>query len=580
MNQETRKCQNCHKDFTIEPDDFGFYEKINVPPPTFCPECRMIRRVLWRNERTIYHGTCDLCRKSTISIYNPDSSYKVYCYDCFFSDKWDQLKSGKEYDFNKTFFKQFEELLLHTPKLARQLSHDIRNSDYTNHVGEVKDCYLIFASTNDEDCYYANYVSYSKWIFDSLRIFKSEWCYECVDCQNCHNLKYSMQCSACFDSAFIFNCKSCSNCFLCTNLVSQSYCIRNIKYSKEEYFEKLKAYDLGRKKVILALAEEFELLKKKSIHRAVEGFNNIRSTGNYMRNTKNCRNCFDISDAEDCKYVSYSNDTKDTMDAYAAYPKTELCYETVGSGHPSYNCKFTYLPWESSDILYSVSIYSASHNCFGCTQISGKSYCILNKQYSKEEYEALLPKIIKHMNDMPYKDNAGRLYKYGEFFPPELSPFAYNETIAQQYYPADRKKAESFGSGWHENKDRNYKTSRHTEELQDNIKDVRDDILSEVIACEHAGKCNEQCTEAFKVTENELGFYRKMKIPLPTLCHNCRHYRRLAKRNPMKLWHRSCMCEKAGHNHTGRCPNEFETSYAPERPEIVYCESCYQKEVY
>ncbi|MFH1193084.1 MAG: hypothetical protein V1656_02080 [Candidatus Jorgensenbacteria bacterium] len=29
----------------------------------------------------------------------------------------------------------------------------------------------------------------------------------------------------------------------------------------------------------------------------------------------------------------------------------------------------------------------------------------------------------------------------------------------------------------------------------------------------------------------------------------------------------------------GKCPNEFETSYAPERKEIVYCESCYNAEV-
>ncbi|MBI4119570.1 MAG: hypothetical protein HY456_01835 [Parcubacteria group bacterium] len=27
------------------------------------------------------------------------------------------------------------------------------------------------------------------------------------------------------------------------------------------------------------------------------------------------------------------------------------------------------------------------------------------------------------------------------------------------------------------------------------------------------------------------------------------------------------------------CPNEFETSYAPERSEIVYCEQCYNAEV-
>ena len=35
MNQETKTCQNCKAQFIIEPDDFTFYEKINVPPPTW-----------------------------------------------------------------------------------------------------------------------------------------------------------------------------------------------------------------------------------------------------------------------------------------------------------------------------------------------------------------------------------------------------------------------------------------------------------------------------------------------------------------------------------------------------------------
>ena len=51
---ETRQCQNCKKDFIIEPDDFSFYEKIKVPPPTFCPECRMIRRMAFRDYRVLY----------------------------------------------------------------------------------------------------------------------------------------------------------------------------------------------------------------------------------------------------------------------------------------------------------------------------------------------------------------------------------------------------------------------------------------------------------------------------------------------------------------------------------------------
>ena len=94
-NSETKICQNCKKDFVIEPDDFAFYEKIKVPAPTWCPECRFIRRVVWRNERTLYRRTCDLCRKNIISIYSPKSPYAVYCNECYHGDKWDTLSFGR-----------------------------------------------------------------------------------------------------------------------------------------------------------------------------------------------------------------------------------------------------------------------------------------------------------------------------------------------------------------------------------------------------------------------------------------------------------------------------------------------------
>ncbi|MDD5146800.1 MAG: hypothetical protein PHN39_03645, partial [Candidatus Pacebacteria bacterium] len=105
------------------------------------------------------------------------------------------------------------------------------------------------------------------------------------------------------------------------------------------------------------------------------------------------------------------------------------------------------------------------------------------------------------------------------------------------------------------------------------------------------GDCNEQCTTAFRIIPQELQFYRKMNLPLPRLCPNCRHYQRLKQRNPLKLWKRQCQCvgEKSqngvytnttSHNHgSDPCPNTFETSYSPDRPEIVYCEECYLKEV-
>ena len=106
-------------------------------------------------------------------------------------------------------------------------------------------------------------------------------------------------------------------------------------------------------------------------------------------------------------------------------------------------------------------------------------------------------------------------------------------------------------------------------------------------------KCNEQGTEAYKIIPQELKFLRKMNLPLPRLCPNCRHCQRIKQRNPLKLWHRKCQCagltsenkvyqntaDHVHHKKDEHCPSEFETTYAPERPEIVYCEQCYLREV-
>jgi len=176
------------------------------------------------------------------------------------------------------------------------------------------------------------------------------------------------------------------------------------------------------------------------------------------------------------------------------------------------------------------------------------------------------------MGDIPYLDAEGRMYKYGEFFPSELSPFAYNETVAQEYFPLTKEETLTKGYRWKNQRERNYQIEIKNENIPDDIKKASEDILSKAIECEHKGKCNEQCTEAFKITEDELKFYQRMNLPIPHFCPNCRHYTRLTQQNPLKLWHRKCMKEG--------CPNEFETSYAPDRPEIVYCERCYQQEVY
>ena len=136
------------------------------------------------------------------------------------------------------------------------------------------------------------------------------------------------------------------------------------------------------------------------------------------------------------------------------------------------------------------------------------------------------------------------------------------------------------GYRWVDFAAKNYNITLKAENIPDSIEEVDEQILKEVIGCAHGGKCNHQCTEAFKITSSDLNFYKSMGIPVPQLCPNCRHFARLAQRTPIKLWHRQCMCNQKNHFHgENKCTNEFETSYAPDRPEIVYCKQCYNTEV-
>ncbi len=220
-----------------------------------------------------------------------------------------------------------------------------------------------------------------------------------------------------------------------------------------------------------------------------------------------------------------------------------------------------------------------------------KQYCILNKQYSREEYEALVPRIIAHMDSNPYTDRKGRVHRYGEYFPLEICPFAYNEAMAQEYFGLSKEQIEQNGFLWRDAIDRKYVPTKRAADLPQSSGEITDALLSEVIECAHKGECHDQCTMVYRFIPGELQSYRTLSIPLPRLCPNCRHYARLRQRTPIKLWHRGCQCagpasqnglynNTVSHDHgNAQCPNEFETSYPPDHPEIVYCEKCYQAEV-
>lgn len=576
---ETRNCQNCKKDFTIEPDDFSFYEKMKVPPPTFCPPCRFMRRMSWRNDRSLHKRSCDLCTKSFISIYRSNVPFPVYCRECWWSDKWDAVNYGREYDFSKPFFQQVWELGNKVPRLGIW-QRNVTNCDFSNMVGESKNVYLsISVVLGSENVFYSKAIDKSYNIYDSYNVKESDGCYEDIDGEKNYNTQHMVLSRGCLDSYFLFDCVNCRHCVLSCNLRNKEFYIRNKQYTKEEYFKELERLTLGSRLSRKKHKEEFKEMQNNAIHRYANIIKSPNSTGNNIMSSNNCTHCFDVSGAEDCTYTYRGvGQLKDCMDFdYGAM--SELMYEYTVGARNDYNVKFSYSAMESVRNADYTESCTSSTNLFGCISIRNKENVILNKVYTKEDYENLRERIIKHMSDMPYIDASDRVYMYGEFYPFELSPFGYNESAAYDFFPLSKKEALEKGLRWIDAEAKNYTITMQNELIPDQITNTNESILKEIIECKHAGTCNHLCTTAFRVVGDELQYYKKNNIPIPDICPNCRHFERFFQVPQPKLWYRRCMCNKLGHNHKNNCQNMFETPYTEENPAILYCESCYQKEV-
>ena len=525
MQSETKTCKNCAKSFTIEPDDFGFYEKMQVPPPTRCPECRFIRRLTFRNDRALYKRKCDKCGADKIFMYPADAPFPVYCWQCWLSDSWDPKSYAREYEADKPFFQQLLELRNAVPRCGVVKHGFSINSEYTNRVTDMKNCYLIFETTHAEDCRYGAGYDSSKDCTDCFNAQKSERCYECIDVYQCYNLKYSQECIECRDSSYLINCRNCTDCFGCVNLRNKSFCIYNQQYTKDEYKAAIKIFN----------QDTFDELRKKSITPWAQMHKSTNATGNWIENSKNVFHSFNTIEVEDARYCYRVLWGKDLMDYGPWSNHSERMYESINCGIQCANVKFSNECWNQLiDSEYCMNCHS-SKNLFGCNGMRNAQYCILNKQYFREEYELLCSKIKAQMT---------KADEYGEFFPMELSPHAYNETLAQEFFPLTKEQALTKGYRWRDMEEKKY--------------EIKDDV----VACEHNRRCSQQCTTAFRMIPDELAFYEHNNIPHPKLCPNCRHYERIQKRTPLKLWSRTC----------AKCSAPIETSYSPDRPEIVYCD--------
>lgn len=555
---ERKVCEVSWEEFPIYESDLEFYEKISpifdwkkysIPSPKLSPSERERRRMAFRNERKLYRRTCDATGKSIISIYSPDKPYKIYEQNERWSDRWDPLDYGIGFEFNKNFFEQFDKLMKTVPQMSLT-NFNNENSDYCNYLNDSKNCYLASASWFLEDSMYCNWSYEGKSIVDCGFCFKWENSYMNVSCEDFYGSMYCRDCKQVTNCYFCVDCYNCQNCIGCTNLVGKNYYIFNKQYTKEE-FESKKSELLKNKENLFAKLNELE---NSSIHWSTKKTNSENCFGSNIKNSKNSVFCYEIEDVDNARYCREVMQHKNIMDVNNnGY--SELEYEIMWFG---YNNKvaFTIYSAECVNVFYS-AYCQYSKNLFGCVGLRNKEYCIFNKQYTKEEYETLVPKIIKHMETT---------WERWEFFPIRLSPWGYNETHANEYYPMIKEECLSL---WYKRMDQEYPINIPSGIQTLNavdlppIESVDDDMLNKAIICSTSNK-------PYRIVKQELEFYRKHNLELPKEHPDLRHKERMSHRVGIKLYLRNC----------DQTWEEILSIYPQEVPFKVYSEGAYTQEIY
>ena len=289
-------------------------------------------------------------------------------------------------------------------------------------------------------------------------------------------------------------------------------------------------------------------------------------TGNYIFQSKNCHECFEVSGAQDSKYLVMIKEgpVRDSYDYNDLGSNALRVYESGVVGEKVTDVRFSH---ESGFNLLNIDyskLQTGGSDCFGCVSLKKGKYLILNKQYTKEEYKKLIPKIKQHMMEMLYVDKKGNIYKYGEFFPMEFSPHAYNHTFAHSFSPLDKQEILSQGLNYKSEEKKKYKIEIKAEDLPDNIKEVSNSLINKIINCLYCGR-------GFKIIQLEIDFLRRMNLPLPRICPFCRINKKTEKWvKKINLFEKNC----------DECNKLFKTFYTKEEAPIVWCLDCYKKEIF
>jgi len=551
------KSPHCEKHFTIAEEDINFYHKLRVPPPTLCPTCRKMRRLGFNGVFRFHKAKCAAPghNESIISIVSPGKPFAIYDWDYYRTYEWEPLRYGVEPDIDQPLFDILWDMRTNVPQPA--LVRDASNieSDYTFLGRNLKRGYFVSSGWNSERIYYTVTISGSRDCSDCYNVQNATDCYECVYSRTLNDCDFMYFSNDCVSCRFMHDCRNCHDCLGCVNMRHQKHCFFNEQLTETEYKKRIAEIDFGDRNEVRKLQKRFWKLVKSLPVRAIRNDRAQNSTGNYIIESRNCHEAYVAEKCENIRFADKTIGNRDSMD-YSVSGGSELLYEINGVGSKSSNVKFSFGAKFVIDSEFVINCKNIDH-CFGCIGLENQSYCIFNRKYSPQEYEKRVDEIKTAMLARG---------EYGEFFPFKFSPYAYQDSMSNVVYPLGREEIEMLDGDWYNaaDEDTAYTGSNALEgnRIPANIKEVGDDILEKVLVCEVTGR-------PFKIIPEELEFYRRKGLPIPTVHPNERIRQRYVLADAHRLHDETC----------DQCGSAIKSMYRKRSGFRPYCEQCYQAEV-
>ena len=139
---ETKKiCVDCKKEFIIDSGDLILYEKIGLDIPEKCFLCGHKQRFAFSIFGKFRKGVSTLSGENLITVFPNNARFPIYKTHEWWSDAWDPMSFGQDYDSQRSFFEQLKELQEKVPH-PHYNGENNTNCDWCDDVWECKNCYL------------------------------------------------------------------------------------------------------------------------------------------------------------------------------------------------------------------------------------------------------------------------------------------------------------------------------------------------------------------------------------------------------------------------------------------------------